>query len=297
MNLKQLEYIVEIAKANNISKAAEKLFLSQSALNQQLLNIEKELNKKLFIRKNKELELTEAGIIYINYAKKILELKEEAYDKIKKLDNKKLTLNVGLTKERGNQMLVELYPIFHKKYSNIIISAIEKSVKNQIFDIKNKKLDFGFLTINNELKLDIKYTHLADEEIVLAVPKNINYLISNIPYSEVDLSYFKDRDFIVINKDSTLRDIQNKLFKDYNIEPKIIFETESNKISYNLVCANLGISLIPKSYAIESDNIFFYTLKEHPTWKIIAAYNKDLLEEEKYFIELAKNYWNKIING
>ena len=50
MDLKQLEYIVEIAKEKNITHAAEKLFISQSALNQQLLKLEKELGTQLFHR-------------------------------------------------------------------------------------------------------------------------------------------------------------------------------------------------------------------------------------------------------
>ena len=44
MNIKQIEYIVKIAECKNISKASASLFISQSALNQQLLNLEKELN-------------------------------------------------------------------------------------------------------------------------------------------------------------------------------------------------------------------------------------------------------------
>jgi DNA-binding transcriptional LysR family regulator len=50
MDLKQLEYIIKIAEENNITRAAEKLFITQSALNQQLLKLEKELGTQLFYR-------------------------------------------------------------------------------------------------------------------------------------------------------------------------------------------------------------------------------------------------------
>ena len=70
MDLKQLEYIVEIAKEKNITHAAEKLFISQSALNQQLLKLEKELGAQLFHRSRTDWHLTEVGEIYIENAKK-----------------------------------------------------------------------------------------------------------------------------------------------------------------------------------------------------------------------------------
>ena len=50
MDTKQIEYILKIAEENNITKAAEKLFITQSALNQQLLKLEKELGTPLFHR-------------------------------------------------------------------------------------------------------------------------------------------------------------------------------------------------------------------------------------------------------
>ena len=208
MNLKQIEYIVTIAEEENITKASEKLFISQSALNQQLLNIEKELNTPLFIRANKKMILTEAGQIYIDYSKKILELKKEAYLKIINLNNTSSTeINLGLTKERGNQMLVSLYPTFHQKYQDVIIKANEINVKNQLIKIKNNELDLGILTITPDLKTnDLNFIHLANEEIILCVPNIKEYTKDYKEYEEVSLSEYKFADFITINKfDNNLR--------------------------------------------------------------------------------------------
>ena len=69
MDTKQIEYILKIAEENNITKAAEKLFITQSALNQQLLKLEKELGTPLFHRSRTNWRLTEAGEIYIEGAK------------------------------------------------------------------------------------------------------------------------------------------------------------------------------------------------------------------------------------
>ena len=72
MDLKQIEYILKIAEEQNITHAAEKLFITQSALNQQLLKLEKELGTPLFYRSRTDWHPTPAGEIYLNAAKDIL---------------------------------------------------------------------------------------------------------------------------------------------------------------------------------------------------------------------------------
>ena len=299
MELKSLEYIVTIADEKNITKASQKLFISQSALNQTLLNIEKKLNTKLFMRSNRQMCLTNAGKIYVEYSRKILELRDEAYQKIRNLNKiEKNQIHIGLTRERGNQMMVKLYPDFHKKYLNTIILASEYSVKKQLELLKENNLDLGVLTITPDIRNEpLSFAHLADEDIVLCVPNNPRYTKDQKEYDCVSLERFKDEDVILINKDSTLRRIQDGLFRKNNIEPKIIFETESNKISYNLVAANLGITILPKTYAIPNEKVFFLSLKEHPKWEIVVAYNKNLTDEEKYFIDLCKSYWTNLFNS
>lgn len=81
-SFRQLEYILKIAEENNITRAAEKLYISQSALNQQLLKLERELGCQLFSRSRTDWHLTRAGEIYIEGAKRALFLKKETYLKI-----------------------------------------------------------------------------------------------------------------------------------------------------------------------------------------------------------------------
>lgn len=82
MDLKQIEYILKIAEEQNITHAAEKLFITQSALNQQLLKLEKELGTPLFYRSRTDWHPTPAGEIYLNAAKDILLIKKNAYNQI-----------------------------------------------------------------------------------------------------------------------------------------------------------------------------------------------------------------------
>ena len=77
MDIRQIEYIIAIEQEQSISKAAEKLFLTQSALNQQLLKLEKELGTPLFERRKHTMIPTYAGRIYLNTAHRMVDMKQE----------------------------------------------------------------------------------------------------------------------------------------------------------------------------------------------------------------------------
>ena len=75
MDVKQIEYIVKIAETGSITKAAEQLFITQSALNQQLLKLEQSLGVKLFMRHKHDMTPTEAGKVYLKYGQHMLQEK------------------------------------------------------------------------------------------------------------------------------------------------------------------------------------------------------------------------------
>ncbi|MFR1038242.1 MAG: LysR family transcriptional regulator [Clostridium sp.] len=82
MNLKQLSYIVTIADTQNISHAADQLFISSSCTQPLSDNFEKELGYPIFKRIQKKMIPTDAGAIYIRSAREILEIKKQAYKAI-----------------------------------------------------------------------------------------------------------------------------------------------------------------------------------------------------------------------
>ena len=82
MNLKDVESIVKIAQEGNIARAADKLFITPSALTQQLQHLEEEIGTPLFTRSRKGCALTEAGTIYLESALQILNIRRETYHRL-----------------------------------------------------------------------------------------------------------------------------------------------------------------------------------------------------------------------
>ena len=119
MDLRQIEYIIAIEQEESISKAAEKLFITQSALNQQLLKLEKELGMPLFERKKRQMIPTVAGRIYLATAHQMIDMKEETYKIIHDIVDETVgEIALAYTPERGSMMFSDLYPVFHKRYGH-----------------------------------------------------------------------------------------------------------------------------------------------------------------------------------
>ena len=73
MKIKQLEYLVDLSQTLNFTKTAQNFYISQTAITKQIQCLEKDLGISLFKRSKKSVELTNEGIIYLPYAKKILD--------------------------------------------------------------------------------------------------------------------------------------------------------------------------------------------------------------------------------
>ncbi|MFA9465619.1 MAG: LysR family transcriptional regulator [Velocimicrobium sp.] len=302
MDLKQIEYILKIAEENNITHAAEKLYISQSALNQQLLKLEKELGTELFHRSRTNWRPTQAGEIYIAAAKNILHIKKDTYNQIFDLAHQqKGKLSIGFTPNRGTSLFSAIYPIFHKKHPQVVVEPMELSVMEQLALIENHTLDVGFLTLlTNQKKNGLSYFHIRTEEIFLAVPASCDYSQFAIydptsKYHILPLKQVNNESFVLLYKQSTIRILVDLLFQDAGYIPNILFETASTYTILNMIEANLCCGLIPAYYVDpENKNINYYVLPEHPTWDIVSCHNTSsyISEAAKDFIALAKTHWS-----
>lgn len=83
MELRQLKYFMELAETLNYSRAAERLFISQPTLSQQIAALERELGAQLFYRTRRKVELSPSGQVLLEYCLRVFSLLDEAQDKIR----------------------------------------------------------------------------------------------------------------------------------------------------------------------------------------------------------------------
>lgn len=306
MNLKSIEYIVKIAEEKNVTRAAEKLYITPSALNQSLLHLEEEIGTPLFHRSRSGWTPTEAGEIYLKTAKEMLRMKRETYHRLQDIVmRKKGTLSIGFPPERGSSMFTRVYPLFHNEYPEIVINVVEASVRRQQLLIGQGKLDIGFLTLCDNQKTEDEYIHIRKEELVLVVPtlhpacnlsrKNDKCGQTEFsPYPILDLLALRNEPFALMYRESTIFDSVDQIFHRAGFQPNVLFETASSKTIIEMAASKLCCSIVPDSDAIpHPKELAFFCLPEHPTWNIAASYKKNsyLSKPAKRFIELGMNYW------
>lgn len=302
MNLKEIEYIVKIAEERNVTHAAEKLFLTPSALNQQLLHLEREIGTQLFFRSRTGWTPTEAGEIYLNTAKEMLRMKRETYKQLQDIaTTKKGNLSIGFPPERGAAMFTSVYPDFHMVYPDITINVCEVSVHRQQQLIKKGDLDIGFLTLTDSQKTDDEHIFITSEEIVLAIPTGHplcgeTVLSASGLYPELDVEKLQYEPFALMYKESTFRQLVDSIFRHAGFVPTVLFETARTHTILSMVSAKMCCGLVSSTYCLDPfPGVSFYSLPAHPTWNLMASYKKGsyLNTPAKHFISLASDYWQK----
>ncbi len=301
MNLREIEYVVKIEEERNLTRAAEKLYITPSALTQQLNHLEKEIGAPLFFRSRNGWIPTEAGEIYLETAKEMLRMRRETYKRLQDVvERRKGVLSVGFPPERGADMFTSVYPAFHQRYPEITINVCEVRVREQQQMIAKGDLDIGFMTLCEKHQTDDEYIFINTEELVLVVPAGHPLCKKHGPalpnsYPEFDFTCLRYEPFAQMYKGSTVREFVDDIFSRSNFHPVVLFETAKAQTIIDMAAAKLCCGLVPSFYA-DSDNrkVEFFSLPSHPTWNIKASYKKGsyLNRAAKYFVELASDYWN-----
>lgn len=308
MDTKQIEYILKIADEKSITRAADKLFITQSALSQQLQKLEKELNTSLFIRNKSDWIPTPEGKIYLENAREILRIKQFTYSVIGDMAcAHKNFLSIGMTPGRGPDMFTHIYPLFHQKYPLTTVEPRELSVKRQQEEIRKGNLDLGFMTLLDSQRTIDTYIDLFEEELFIGIPKDyplpeLHLLHSSTAfdraypdsYPEVDLKCFQHDSFVLMYKESTVRVITDQIFSDAAFTPNILFETSSIRTIISMIQAKLCVGLIPYHYVKQKpEGVRFLRMPQHPHWTVCACCRKGayISHAAKTFMELVKEYW------
>ena len=300
MDLHLIENIVAIADEKSITKAAEKRFITQSALNQQLQKLEEELGTPLFRRARSNWQPTEAGETYLKTARAMLLMRKDAYDRIAEAaEENRRRLAVGLIPERGIDMFTAVYPAFHRAFPGVRMEPVECPVRRMQKLISLGEIDLGLATLSEDQQDDNLYHLMAREEILLAVPRD-NPLSEGGAVRwrdapETDLSRFSVQPFIRIYRTSTMSELADALFEQAGFIPRVLFSTSSSVSKYRIVEAGLGCALLPACYAGEGGRVVYFRLPQRPSWQITLCSRKDgfLGETEKRYIALCRAYWEE----
>ena len=299
MDLRQIENIVAIEQEQSISKAAERLFLTQSALNQQLLRLEKELGIQLFERKKHAMIPTFAGKVYLATAHRMIDMKKETYKIIHDISNETAgEISVAYSPERGSLLFSHIYPTFRRRYPNVTFSIHEAHVKKMETMLLQKEVTLACLTYSQGSKhAAIEYVDTKKELMVLGLP--VSHPLAHLAgerswetFPSIDLALLRDEAFALVAKTTRLRTMIDDSFRAAGFLPKVLFESSSTATVVNMVKNQVCPAFFPQSYVDPSAPMVYFTTKPKQSWVQTIAYLKGeyLTKPEKYFIELVKQY-------
>ena len=121
MDLRSLRYFTVVAEELNITRAAERLNMSQPPLSSQIKGLEEELGVQLFIRGKRHLTMTEAGSLLYRRARQLLELSEQTQQEIRSMDGLSGNLNISLVEGRAPYLLARWIAGFRSEFPHVAV--------------------------------------------------------------------------------------------------------------------------------------------------------------------------------
>lgn len=154
MEIRLLKYFLAVAREENITAAAESLHITQPTLSKQLMELEDELGKKLFIRGKRKITLTEDGILLRKRAGEIVDLLEKTQAELKNLDNEVISgdIYIGAGETEGMRIIAKLSSKLQKKYPNIHYHLFSGNSEDVIEKLDKGLIDFGVLIEPTDIK-------------------------------------------------------------------------------------------------------------------------------------------------
>lgn len=280
MELRQLQYALQIAAEKNFSRAAEKLHIAQPSLSQQLSKLEKELGVLLFQRNTNSVELTHAGSAFMEKARMILDMVGQLEREMEDISEmKKGKLNVGSLPITGSHVLPRVLPLFQSRFPGIEIHLMEDTTKVLEHLTASGQADISLLTLP-VMDANLSWEPLSDEEILLAVPPSHPLAAGETAAGELGtagIADLRDEAFIVLKRGQGFRQIAMELCRSSGFEPRIVFESSNIETVQSLVAAGMGIAFVPSMIALGHGTSFrpvYLHLKERPCRTLVAAYRR-----------------------
>lgn len=300
MDFKELEYILVIAQEKNISKAAERLYITQPALSRFLLRLENQLGTELFVRKNRKYLPTYVGELYLDMARIVLSTKQSFDVKLERFFNEKSgAVSLGITPGRGRTILPKILPDFRTAFPDYELKIYEENVETLEQLLRNGTIEVAIFTIadqSDRKEKEFHYELITKEEIVLCTPKNERYSLfakaeSSRNYPWIDLCVFKDECFLLLKNNMRLGRFSRHLMGLYGLEPQVM-ELNTIDTILALVAQEYGVAFA-SSYRIEEHatannlNIFSFG-NDLVAWDVVAACRKEhqLDEPVRHLIHL-----------
>ena len=246
MELHQLRYFVAVADLGNFTRAAERCFVSQPSLSQQIIKLEKELGQPLFDRLGRSVRLTEPGRALYQRARAVLNALEDAKQSISDSGADGTgTIRLGVIPTIAPYFIPPLLQRFARRFPKAEIFVEENVTEIIIRDCLSGEIDLGVLALPIE-EQQLCAEPLFTEELLLAVPKRHPLATKR----RVTMRDIDQERFILLHETHCLAEQIISFCKARSCQPAISCASAQLLTVQELVALGHGISLVPKMAAV-----------------------------------------------
>lgn len=293
MDIKYLNYIITIADERNITKAAEKLFMSQSSLSYYLTTLEKELGTPLFLRRRHGITITPAGEKYVAACREVVAIRDRLYSDIANLKEKE-RITICSSSVWGSRFLAEYLPRFEKNYPGVQfeISQVESIYMKP--DLQAGKISFALISVSPYEKTEKTMELLRKEPFLFAVNAQDPFTKKH-PEEELSLQdvfdNFADYTFLISRKQSSNYITIMHLFEEHGFVPAGFTEVNGLYLTADMVANGTGVAFMPASGVISHPNLRYYRIKP-----LVYRYNMLYSKQASNQSELETAFHHFVLN-
>ena len=281
MELRQLRYFVAVAEEGNISRAAKKIFLTQSALSRQIKALEDEIGQCLLERQAHSIRLTPAGEILLREARDLLQRADQMLERVRTA-RQGVRLRVGYAPSLASGLLSVAVENFVQKHPTAHVELFDLSTKEMLAGLENDTLDVALTVGLDRDGHGLKWTPLVRASWQLAVNRNHPFAgrsrVTPVEVAREPLLVFCQRDY------PEYWGIITAWLREHRQRPAIAGEYDGVSSLMSAVESGLGVAIVTTSTArLVPERVRLKTLSAAPQAIRIAAGHRASRATEKPF--------------
>ncbi|MGN0996520.1 MAG: LysR family transcriptional regulator [Candidatus Ventricola sp.] len=256
MTSRELLYVKTIADEGSITRAAQKLYLTQPSLSHCVSTIEKQLGTRLFRRTSGGLALTYAGERYYRMACEVLRVyaafESEISEECELLRGR---IMMGVTNYLAADLLPRVLPRFHREHPGIELRIAEETTNELERSLLRGKLDFAIMHTGagDGASEDPGLWHevLSRDPFFIAAPPDTPYAAAprgDQPFPELDPARLSGEPFLMVSKGQRIRHVADRVLAQAGVTPQVVFESRNYETLRRLAAQGMGYAFVPRQY-------------------------------------------------
>ena len=282
-SLSQYKTFYEVAKAENVSKAARILLISQPAVSKSIKKLESSLGIKLFDRTTVGTNLTKEGKLLFDYLTTAFNYINDAELKLKTFSNINFGhLRIGSSETLCKRLLMSYINIYTRTYPNIRLSINTMHTPKAYERLEEKKIDLALVYKKDNLYKDIVFIPLLKIEDCFVASKEYMEYFNKVFNNNID--YFSNGNILLLDKKNITREAIDLLFEKHNIVPRQILEINNMELLIDLAKNSVGIAAVIKEFVkeeLDEKKLIEIPINFKMPKRIVGfAYNKNNITKE-----------------